>query len=135
MKLSETQFNKLFYLIIIPLFCIIGLILDDSYIIIITALIFYYHIYSNYKNSMWPFDCMKKSIYIKKPHPFWTEFIAIGGSLILINTGINKIDLPNIFTSISSILIIIFGFIFGLAHFRQIYMRDNIYYKWIYENI
>ena len=122
---DETIFNKLLYLLIIPLLIINGIIVKSLCIIVIGLFILLYHIYSNYKFKTWPFNSHDNptSISLTRKHPRWTEYISILGAIILINSGIDH----------NNIILLLGGTIFGLAHFRQIIIGDNNYYRWMYE--
>jgi hypothetical protein len=137
MKITETNFNKIFYLIIIPFLFFISIILKENNIIIITLLILLYHIYSNYKFKTWPFNNINNpdSINKCKKNPYWTEYLSIFGSIILIKSGLNKINSTNLIIKLFSYIIIIISIIFGISHFRQIFIPDNYYYKWILQYI
>jgi len=98
------------------------------FIIILSILL--YHIYSAYKYSSWPFNSISnpESINNNRCNPYWTEFISIIGAIIFIYTA--KLRLININEwMIYSLIIIIFGLIFGIAYMRQIFIKDNNYYR------
>jgi hypothetical protein len=130
MHITETTFNKILYLIIIPLLFFIGSKTNQNIIIVIVYMILLYHIYSNYKYSTWPFNSCDNpdSISNDRKNPYWTEFLCIVGSIIFINIGVKNKDESFLYR-----ILIIVGFIFGIAHLRQIFIRDNNYYRWMYE--
>jgi hypothetical protein len=123
MRISETIFNKILYLAVIPLLIINGVIVNSLIIIIISLFILLYHMYSDYTLNKWPFNSCDNpdSICLKKKHPIWTEYLSILGALILLNNGIDN----------NNIFFLILGSIFGLAHFRQLIISDNNYYTWM----
>ena len=127
MHITETNFNKIFY-ILIPLLLFFGIKLNDKILTTIISIILFYHIYSNYKYSTWPFNSPDNhSISFEKTNPYWTEYVAIIFSMLLIYTSLTKIK-----KSIFYIVILIFSLIFGISHLRQIFVHDNNYYKWMY---
>ena len=86
---------------------------------------------------MWPFNSINNpdSISKCKRNPYWTEYIAILSSIILIKSGLNKINSNNLIIEIFSYIIIIISIIFGISHIRQLFIPDNYYYKWILQYI
>ena len=137
MNITETMFNKIFFLFLIPLLFLILIIMRQcklsNILLVIILIILFYHVYSSYKYSSWPFNSILNpdSINNHRCNPYWVEFISVIIAIIIIYIGLININER----MICSLIIIIVGLIFGITHTRQIFIKDNNYYKWMYNII
>ena len=127
--MTETLFNKVFYLLLMPGAFLLGHLMEECFISLLAGFILIYHLYSNHKYKTWPWNTAENpaSICEQKKNPYWTEFFAFAGALFLIGIGIKKLKT----SLICSLLTMMSGVIFGIAHLRQIFICDNNYYKWL----